>query len=142
MKKIYLFLLSLLLAFTAKSQQKLSYEYDAAGNRISRTIVIDTKSASATGNPVDSVFYEETIADKQVSIYPNPVEKQLTIKISGYTPSMQGVYSLYGITGAMVAKRPITGEITHVDMGMHSRGIYILQIILDGQPIALKVIKK
>lgn len=142
MKRTILFSLTLLLALSSKAQQKLSYAYDAAGNRVGRTIVLDPRSASASENPADSVFFEETLDDKQVRIYPNPVETQLTIRVTGYTPSMQGEYSLYNIAGIMVEKRRITGETTLVDMGRHPRGVYILHILLNGQPTAWRVIKK
>lgn len=142
MKRVILFLFALLLALTLKAQQKLSYVYDSAGNRVSRTIVLDPQAASVMKNPVDSVFFEDTLNDKQIKIYPNPVETQMTIKVEGYTPSMQGEYSLYNITGVMVAKRRITGETTLVDMGRQARGIYILHIVLNGEPTAWRVIKK
>ena len=142
MKRAILLSFILLLALAAKAQQKLSYAYDAAGNRVGRTVVLDPRSASASENPADSVFFEETLDDKQVRIYPNPVETQMTIKITGYTPSMQGEYSLYNIAGIMVAKRRITGETTLVDMSRHPRGIYILHILLNGHPTVWKVIKK
>lgn len=142
MKRAILFSFIFLLALTLKAQQKLSYAYDAAGNRVSRTIVLESRSASASENLADSVFFEETLDDKLIRIYPNPVETQMTIRVSGYTPSMQGEYALYNITGIMVTKRRITGETTLVDMSRHPRGIYILHIILNGEPTAWKVIKK
>lgn len=142
MKRIILFSFTLLLVLSLKAQQKLSYEYDDAGNRMNRTIELDPRSASALANPADSVFFEETLDDKLVRIYPNPVETQMTIKIINYAPSMQGEYSLYNITGIMVAKRRITGETTLVDMGRYPRGIYILHIVLNGEPTAWRVIKK
>ncbi len=142
MKRAILLSLTLLLAMAVKAQQKLSYAYDAAGNRVGRTIVLEPRSASDSENPADTVFFEETLDDTQVRIYPNPVETQMTIRVSGYAPSMQGEYSLYNITGTMVAKRRITGETTLVDMGRYPKGIYILHIILNGQPTAWRVIKK
>jgi len=142
MKRFILFSLTLLLALTIKAQQKLSYAYDAAGNRVSRTIVLEPRSASDSVHPIDSVFFEETLDDKQVRIYPNPVETQMTVHVSGYTSSMQGEYLLFNIAGTMVAKRRITGETTLVDMGRHPRGIYILHILLNGQHSVWKVIKK
>ncbi|MDY9919529.1 MAG: T9SS type A sorting domain-containing protein [Proteiniphilum sp.] len=102
----------------------------------------EPRSASDSENPADTVFFEETLDDTQVRIYPNPVETQMTIRVSGYAPSMQGEYSLYNITGIIVAKRRITGETTLVDMGRYPKGIYILHIILNGQPTAWRVIKK
>lgn len=142
MKRAILLSLTLLLAMAVKAQQKLSYAYDAAGNRVGRTIVLEPRSASDSENPADTVFFEETLDDTQVRIYPNPVETQMTIRVSGYAPSMQGEYSLYNITGIIVAKRRITGETTLVDMGRYPKGIYILHIILNGQPTAWRVIKK
>ncbi len=142
MKRAILLSLTLLLAMAVKAQQKLSYAYDAAGNRVGRTIVLEPRSASDSENPADTVFFEETLDDTQVRIYPNPVETQMTIRVSGYAPSMQGEYSLYNITGIMVAKRRFTGETTLVDMGRYPKGIYILHIILNGQPTAWRVIKK
>lgn len=142
MKRAILLSLTLLLAMAVKAQQKLTYAYDAAGNRVGRTIVLEPRSASDSENPADTVFFEETLDDTQVRIYPNPVETQMTIRVSGYAPSMQGEYSLYNITGTMVAKRRITGETTLVDMGRYPKGIYILHIILNGQPTAWRVIKK
>lgn len=142
MKRAILLSLTLLLAMAVKAQQKLTYAYDAAGNRVGRTIVLEPRSASDSENPADTVFFEETLDDTQVRIYPNPVETQMTIRVSGYAPSMQGEYSLYNITGIMVAKRRITGETTLVDMGRYPKGIYILHIILNGQPTAWRVIKK
>ncbi|SCD20149.1 Hypothetical protein PSM36_1326 [Proteiniphilum saccharofermentans] len=142
MKRAILLSLTLLLAMAVKAQQKLTYAYDAAGNRVGRTIVLEPRSASDSENPADTVFFEETLDDTQVRIYPNPVETQMTIRVSGYAPSMQGEYSLYNITGIIVAKRRITGETTLVDMGRYPKGIYILHIILNGQPTAWRVIKK
>ena len=45
----------MLLALTAKAQQKLSYAYDAAGNRTERTIVMAARSADAGDKTQDAV---------------------------------------------------------------------------------------
>lgn len=142
MKRAVLFTLTLLPAFAVQAQHKIVYGYDAAGNRVSCTSAVENRSVSALANPTDTVFFEETLADKQVRIYPNPVESVMTIQISAYVSSMQGEYSLYNISGTMVTKRRITNGTTHVDMGRYPKGIYILHIILNEQPIIWRVIKK
>ncbi|HBG41310.1 MAG TPA: hypothetical protein DDW85_07835, partial [Porphyromonadaceae bacterium] len=43
MKKLVVFFLVALAALTVRAQQKLTYAYDAAGNRVSRTIVLGTR---------------------------------------------------------------------------------------------------
>ena len=142
MKKIIVFTLTLLCALTAKAQQQLSYAYDAAGNRVSRTIVLDTRSTSVSVNESDSVFFEEMLAEKQIKIYPNPVESVLTLFVSDYTSSMEGEFSLFDMGGMMLARRRITAETTYVEMSRYSKGIYVLHIQLNGQPTSWKVIKK
>lgn len=142
MKKIIVFTLSLLFALTIKAQQQLSYAYDAAGNRVSRTIVLDTRSTSALVNEGDTVFFEEMLAEKQIKLYPNPVESVLTLLISDYTPSMEGEFSLFNLGGMMLDRRRITDETTYVEMSRYAKGIYVLHIQLNGQPTSWKVIKK
>jgi len=141
MKRTLLFPFILLMALTVKAQQQLSYAYDAAGNRVSRTIVLGTRGAAAA-NPTDSVYFEELLADKQIKIYPNPVEFQLTIAIEGYETSMQGEFSLYSIAGNMLVRQHITSGLTYVDMSRYTRGTYILNIQLNGQPTSWKIIKQ
>ena len=142
MKKIILLTFIMLVTLTTKAQQQLSYAYDAAGNRTSRTIVLGTRSADVTANKTDSVFFEEMLAEKQIKIYPNPVEFELTISIDGYESAMRGEYSLFNITGAMLLRNRISGTTTHVDMSRYSKGTYILNIQLNGQPTSWKIIKQ
>lgn len=142
MKRLILFLVLLLPALTIKAQQQLSYAYDAAGNRTSRAIVLGTRSSDATVNQTDSVFFEEVLAEKRVKIYPNPVQYELTISITGYEQSMRGEYSLFNLGGTMLVRRGITGEITRVDMSRYPKGIYILNIQLGGRPTSWKIIKQ
>ncbi len=141
MKRIILISFMLISVCALKAQQ-LSYAYDAAGNRVSRTIVLDTRSTSALVNESDTVFFEEILAEKQIKIYPNPVESVLTILISDYTPSMEGEFSLLNMGGMMLNRGRITAETTYVEMSRYPKGIYVLYIQLRGQLTSWKVIKK
>jgi hypothetical protein len=141
MKRIILISFMLISVYALKAQQ-LSYAYEAAGNRVSRTIGLDTRSTSASVNESDTVFFEEILAEKQIKIYPNPVESVLTILISDYTPSMEGEFSLLNMGGMMLNRRRITAETTYVEMSRYPKGIYVLYIQLRGQLTSWKVIKK
>ncbi len=142
MKKIIFFLILLLSALTVKAQQQLSYAYDAAGNRVSRTIVMTTLSASATTNQTDSVYFEEMLAEKMIKLYPNPVESELTIRITGYESSFQGEYALFNMGGIMLSRNRITSETTLVDMNRYMPGTYLLNITLRGEKSVWKIIKQ
>ena len=82
------------------------------------------------------------LAEKQIKIYPNPVEFELTISVAGYESFMQGEYSLFNLAGSMLARNRITGETTCVNMSHYSKGTYILTIKLKGQFSSWKIIKQ
>ncbi|MGI6073563.1 MAG: T9SS type A sorting domain-containing protein [Fermentimonas sp.] len=131
-----------MVALNLEAQQKLSYAYDSAGNRTSRTIFLGTRSADADVNQLDSIFFGEALAERKIKIYPNPVQYELTIFIDGYKPSMQGSLALFNLGGNMVLKRKLAGETTHVNMSIFPKGTYILNIHLEGQPTSWKIIKQ
>lgn len=132
----------MLVALNIEAQQRLSYAYDSAGNRISRTIVLGTRSTDDIINQTDSVFFEEMLADRQIKIYPNPVHNELTIFIEGYKSSMQGHFALFNLGGNMLLRRKISGETTLVNMSVFPKGTYVLNIQLNGQPTSWKIIKQ
>lgn len=90
MKKFVLLTLLFLAVLTIQAQQ-LSYAYDDAGNRVSRTLTVGARSADATTQP-NSLFFEETLAERQVKIYPSSQSAELTIAVSGYDVSLVGEY--------------------------------------------------
>lgn len=142
MKKIILLTNIMLVALTIQAQQRLSYAYDAVGNRIGRSIVLDTRRANVSTNNADSVFFEEMLADKQIKIYPNPVQSQLTIAVEGFETGIQGEFSLFNIAGIVLARQRITNGMTYVDMSRYIKGIYLLNIKINGESTHWKVIKE
>ena len=89
-KLLFFFLVSA--AFPAYAQQKLAYAYDAAGNRISRTIVLPpqgVKSARGNNSQYQSAFYD-TLGEKQLKLYPNPVTTSLTVEVGSWDEKAQG----------------------------------------------------
>ena len=79
MKKLVIFLCGLMATIVVNSQQ-LSYTYDAAGNRISRTIVLGLKNAD-----VQQQEFTETIAKKEIKIYGFVKQKDGNYNYSGAT---------------------------------------------------------
>ena len=142
MKQLILTVILTCMALQTHAQQSLSYAYDAAGNRIGRTIVLGTRASNALQNQTDSVFFHEMLAEKQLKIYPNPVQSELTLSIKGYQSSMWGEFSILTLGGALLKKGEIRSEMTTINMGSYQPGTYILNIQLNGQPTSWKVIKQ
>lgn len=136
MKKLVIFLCGLMATIVVNSQQ-LSYTYDAAGNRISRTIVLGLKNAD-----VQQQEFTETIAKKEIKIYPNPVESFLTVSIAGFGDDIVSEYLIYNLAGAQVKREKISGELTTLDMSSFSSGTYVLQISVNGEKSVWKIVKE
>ncbi len=91
MNKTLLLFISILLTISGlKAQNKINFAYDAAGNRVSRTIELPANpSMFGDGGGTaelreDKNFFTETLAEKQIKIYPNPTRGQLRVEILGY----------------------------------------------------------
>jgi len=136
MKKLVIFLCGLMATIVVNSQQ-LSYTYDAAGNRISRTIVLGLKNAD-----VQQQEFTEIIAKKEIKIYPNPVESFLTVSIAGFGDDIVSECFIYNLAGTLVMREKISGELTTLDMSSFSSGTYVLQISVNGEKSVWKIVKE
>ena len=126
-----------------QAQQKLAYAYDAAGNRVSRTIVMSApgvKSVQGKTEPQPS-FYD-TLDKKQVKLYPNPVNTVLTVEVSGFDEKSDGEYLLLDIQGKQLSKGRMKTSTFQVDMSAYSTGTYVLHLILNSEKTVWKIIKK
>lgn len=142
MRKSILTVFLLLFALTIKAQQKLAYTYDNSGNRESRTIVLANKSAAVINEESSSEFFEETVVDKQVKVYPNPVQSELILSVSGYGETVVGKYFLYRNDGALLMLQKLTSEKTTVDMSHLHSGFYVLRLVINGEESTWKIVKE
>ncbi len=142
--KNYLFsmLLILLLPCGINSQNKMTYAYDASGNRVERTIVLVTSSKKSTLTKAKSTVLSETLSEQVVKIYPNPTKGQLAIEISNLENLKNGSCTIYNIQGKTILKQKIQNLKTNLDISNHSNGMYILHINIDGKISTWKIIKE
>ena len=141
-KNMLLFIgLCLVIPVNIQAQQKLSYAYDNAGNRVSRTLVVGAQQAAGR-HDTDSVIYHEVLSNKEISLYPNPVKTNLTVHVKGYNPEANGEYYLFDMQGKMIQHHKMSVESFQIDMSAYAAGNYIMRIVLDGESSTWKVIKK
>jgi hypothetical protein len=74
MQKLSILLLFLLAAFALQSmaQNTVTYAYDQAGNRVSRTTTLAPMNAKRNHQSTDSVVIKETIGERTIKVFPNP----------------------------------------------------------------------
>lgn len=146
MKKTYFKFLLLLTGFLllmpqGSRAQKLSYAYDNAGNRVSRTIVFNRQQAAKTQKK-DSVSFNEILANKEIKLYPNPVQTDLTVTINGFDKDVAGEYFLFDNQGRMLLHSKMNAESFQLEMSSYATGNYIMRIVINGESTTWKILKK
>lgn len=139
-RNMILLLSVMLFPLTVRSQQ-LSYAYDAAGNRISRTIVVGAHNPSDEAPPDLSGDYVETLDGKQLTIHADREEPRLTITVESYDASLKGAYSLLNQEGRLLAGKGLSGENTFVELKELPSGSYTLHILINNHTSRWEVVK-
>ncbi|PQA90191.1 Por secretion system C-terminal sorting domain-containing protein [Chryseobacterium piscicola] len=78
----------------------------------------------------------------QVSVYPNPVVSQLSLKIKN-TDVKSLSYQLYDLSGRIISKQKISAETTSIEMGQLPPSTFILKVLQGTKDLkTFKIIKK
>lgn len=139
-KKIVLLFFVLLFSLTGWSQQ-LSYAYDAAGNRVSRTIVVGAYHPSAEGPHGSSRFYVENIQGRELSIHVEREKPGLTIEVSSHDSLFEGTYTLSDKKDDLLTGNMLSGRKTRVELEQVPPGNYTLHLLVNGHPSEWEVTK-
>jgi len=125
------------------SQNKVSYAYDAAGNRTNRTIVMQSKSIAQPDEETDNNrALSETLNDINVNIYPNPTEGRIRVDIENLPEGETFNLNLYSLSGHLIVSKKSIASSTEINISGHQKGVYILKIIIGKQQTEWKIIKK
>lgn len=137
----FLLLYCFIYSFLLLGQNKVSYAYDDAGNRVKREIVLAAKS-KALSDEDKNTFFTEEVAKRDIKIYPNPTFGQLAVEISDIDGIKSGTITIVTLNGQHVLKKKI--DSTHIDLNISNNqaGIYILIVEIDREKTTWKIIKK
>ena len=147
MKKLYLILL-LVLGMNGNAQ-KLSFDYDAAGNQILRHWCSGCQSKNAQSDIKDFSELEESDLQKfhpedVISYYPNPVKEQLFLKWELVNDKNVHEIHLFNLNGQLlkVVKNLQTSNNYIFSFGNLPQGIYSLHLVYsNGEEKPIKIIK-
>jgi hypothetical protein len=139
MKTILIIILAIF-SFNMFSQNyTIKYSYDDAGNRIQRKqvpIIMSNKISQVT---VDTLI--EEIADKNIKLYPNPVNETLNIFVEEYNGEI-GNINLYSLDGRLITNEKITQSNTKLDFKNQPQGSYIVKININDKTKKYTIIKQ
>lgn len=124
---------------TKATKQRVAYAYDASGNRIGRTLVIETRRKQHS----DATSLKECndcIGKIHLKIYPNPVSTNLTIALE--EECRQNVsYVLYNASGEIICKGDLVTHEFLLDMSGLANEVYILKISIGKDANSWKIVK-
>jgi hypothetical protein len=139
-----LFFSGLLVFFCdANAQDKVSYGYDAAGNRTSRSIVIAPSLRDASEETEEeATVYSEVVAELLIKIYPNPTKGRLLIEIENLPADVSASIALYQLSGKLITIRQGVTSSTEIDITGQAPGVYLLRIVAGEAQTEWKIIKQ
>ncbi|MDR0506375.1 MAG: T9SS type A sorting domain-containing protein [Dysgonamonadaceae bacterium] len=124
------------------SQSRVSFGYDAAGNRISRTIVITQQNQVSAPPQEETDIYSEMLTHIEIRIYPNPTEGLLKVEINNLPENETAIIALYNLSGqAIVVRRGVSGY-SEIDISSQPQGAYVMKIAAGEEHTEWKIIKR
>lgn len=102
-----------------------------------REIVLQTRAAEESTNE----SYSEMLNDRDICIYPNPTEGQLTVEITGDGACR---FDIYNISGQQVLTTNSGPGRVVLDISSQPKGLYILCVTTEnhGDSSTWKIVKK
>lgn len=136
----------MILVVSLNGQTEVSYGYNSTGNRTSRTIHFTappTKSTqNASGEEQPDEEYVDQLSGIDFSIYPNPTQGRLVVKMSSLPEGEKMFLTLFDANGRRILTKDPLDTINELDIQTQPSGIYILRIGIGKTSISWKVIKQ
>ncbi|TDS09814.1 hypothetical protein [Sphingobacterium paludis] len=127
MKTMILTAIIFLSIFVARGQQNLSYSYDGAGNRISRTIVVDSQNMS-TDVVLEERTYVDSLGGKQIRITSTLKDTKLLVDIKDSQFTFKGRYSISNRNGKVIKNKTLHAKATSICLNSLPSGDYTLKL--------------
>jgi hypothetical protein len=141
MKRIF-FVQLFLLFFLQCYNQNFAFGFDEAGNRYNRTVVLlkSTEQINSEVPPQES--FTESLGSSTISIYPNPVEEQLTVEITGGDDETLYLIQLFDLNGRKINSFETKKGLISISFSGLTRGTFILRIVTGLDFSEWKIIKE
>lgn len=146
-KAILIFLFSVA-AVPCLAQQTgtVSFNYDANGNRVLRTLSFQRGDGKGRGDTEHTAApllasATDTLAGLELSLYPNPTDGRFSVGVGNAAEGTRLEAVLCTPTGAVVSRKTLAGESIDFDLSGHAAGVYVLRIEAGEETRTWKVIK-
>jgi len=123
--------------------QTIYYGYDVSGNRTSRSITLQKSSAQEDiGEQPEQKEIKDQVGNKEIIIFPNPVNSELTVKIPELAEGDNASISLFGQGGQLLFRNDKATDINRVCFSDFLPGMYFMIIEVGENMVEWKVVKE
>lgn len=156
MKKLFYMAFFLLIFTEIKAQSsfqpgdKIGFEYDAAGNRVRRFLIVDPcpgcppdQNPGRSSAPMaDSLMVGPSQQSLSIKAFPNPTDKDITVLINGFEILTENpLLTINDANGKTVLTKQLNSNSNLVDLSELTRGTYYLYVNTEYNKMTYKVIK-
>ena len=136
-------LFMLLLPSLSYAQDRIAYNYDAAGNRVKREIVMLNSKAMAKQQifSQEEQSLSEIVNDKNIKISTNTTSGILTVSIPNLKSTDRCSLEIYSAKGMLILNEDIRTNRLDIDISNHPAGIYLLRVSANNTPTTWKITK-
>jgi hypothetical protein len=121
----------------------VNFEYDADGNRISRTITIgDDREERSSNDTTEVIHYTDILDESQINIYPNPTTESVYVNITNPEEDLSISATLLSSSGVLLDSKSIGAATVEFDLSNMAAGIYILELRSETDTKTWKIIKR
>lgn len=135
----------LLMVTTVSYSQDIQFSYDAAGNRISRIIVIK-ETKSKVDDSIMPVPYRnqlnQNLENLKISVFPNPTSDIIHIQCNDLNRSTSLDACMFSAKGELLMTRRLNDIDQIIDLNNYSSGIYYLKIRINDRIESWKIVKQ
>jgi hypothetical protein len=124
-----------------------TFNTDDIGENTVQLTVTDTNGNVSVVSAIvtvvdDSLGIDDIALDLGLSVYPNPTQGSLNLKIANFNKANLS-YQLFSLQGQLLWRKAINNDMTNIPMHRLSEGMYLLKINLNNKEIkSFKIIKK
>ncbi len=123
------------------AQTTVKFEYDNDGN-VQQRKVLGMSAPKKKPTPETPAPVTDELGAQKILIYPNPSKGEFMLSVQLLNSKETNYYCLYSLNGSVIAKEPISGNSTTVNISEYPKGIYLLDIFLGDKVSRWKVIKQ
>ncbi|MGB4655167.1 MAG: T9SS type A sorting domain-containing protein [Bacteroidales bacterium] len=135
-----------LISLVCHSQPRgYQYLYDASGNRTTRTYTIFKAKSDSTENSNSEMLNtpNDSLSNYlEVRVYPNPAKDKLHLSFIKEDDAKSYFIKLYDLSGKLLFSKSGNVHYCEIDISTYSKGVYILEFIMDDIHERFKIIKK